>query len=112
MTDWGKTSVGLSANTAACLCYLLGWLSGIVFLLLEKENTFVRFHGYFTAGAFAAVYWHSYFHCYWPGYAVCLAADDVQGLSRRALQPAVLWGTGGTAIAVSNSGSLYLSTLL
>lgn len=44
MTDWGKTSVGLSANTAACLCYLLGWLSGIVFLLLEKENTFVRFH--------------------------------------------------------------------
>ena len=36
MTDWGKTSVGLSANTAACLCYLLGWLSGIVFLLLEK----------------------------------------------------------------------------
>ncbi|WP_018704202.1 MULTISPECIES: DUF4870 domain-containing protein [Sporomusaceae] len=44
MTDWGKTSVGLSANTAAGLCYLLGWLSGIVFLLLEKENKFVRFH--------------------------------------------------------------------
>lgn len=44
MNDWGKTSVGLSANAAAGLCYLLGWLSGIVFLVLEKENAFVRFH--------------------------------------------------------------------
>ena len=39
-----KTSTGLSENVAGLLCYVLGWISGIVFLLLEKENKFVRFH--------------------------------------------------------------------
>jgi uncharacterized membrane protein len=39
-----KTSVGLDENIAGLLCYVLGWLTGIVFLVLEKENKFVRFH--------------------------------------------------------------------
>ena len=39
-----KTSTGLEENVAGLLCYVLGWISGIVFLLLEKENKFVRFH--------------------------------------------------------------------
>jgi len=39
-----KTSTGLEANVAGLLCYVLGWISGIVFILLEKENKFVRFH--------------------------------------------------------------------
>ena len=34
---------GLPKNTAAALSYVLGWLSGIVFLLIEKDP-FVRFH--------------------------------------------------------------------
>ena len=34
---------GLPKNTAAALSYVLGWLTGIVFLLIEKD-TFVRFH--------------------------------------------------------------------
>lgn len=34
---------GLPKNTAAALSYVLGWLTGIVFLLIEK-NPFVRFH--------------------------------------------------------------------
>lgn len=34
---------GLPKNTAAALSYVLGWLTGIVFLLLEKDP-FVRFH--------------------------------------------------------------------
>jgi len=34
---------GLPKNTAAALSYALGWLSGIVFLLIEKDS-FVRFH--------------------------------------------------------------------
>ncbi|KAF5420001.1 MAG: putative membrane protein [Candidatus Methanocomedens sp.] len=37
-----KTSVGLEENIAGLLCYVLGWLTGIVFLVLEKENKFVR----------------------------------------------------------------------
>ena len=39
-----KTSMGLEENLAGVLCYVLGWITGIVFLLLEKENKFVRFH--------------------------------------------------------------------
>jgi len=34
---------GLPKNTAAALSYVLGWLTGIVFLLVEKDH-FVRFH--------------------------------------------------------------------
>ena len=34
---------GLPKNTAAALSYVLGWITGIVFLLLEKDP-FVRFH--------------------------------------------------------------------
>ena len=39
-----KTSTGLAENVAGLLCYVLGWISGIVFLLIEPENKFVRFH--------------------------------------------------------------------
>ena len=39
-----KTSTGLPENVAALLCYVLGWVSGLVFILIEQENKFVRFH--------------------------------------------------------------------
>jgi uncharacterized membrane protein len=39
-----KTSVGLEENVAGLLCYVLGWISGLVFILIEKENKFVRYH--------------------------------------------------------------------
>jgi len=39
-----KTSSGIDQNIAALLSYLLGFVTGIIFLLLEKENRFVRFH--------------------------------------------------------------------
>ena len=40
----GKTSTGLEQNVAGLLCYVLWWVTGIIFLMLEKENKFVRFH--------------------------------------------------------------------
>jgi uncharacterized membrane protein len=40
----GRTSTGLEPNIAGLLCYVLGWVTGIIFLLLEKRNRFVRFH--------------------------------------------------------------------
>ncbi|HYE66780.1 MAG TPA: DUF4870 domain-containing protein [Pyrinomonadaceae bacterium] len=40
----GKTSMGMEANLAALLSYVLTWVTGLVFFLLEKENRFVRFH--------------------------------------------------------------------
>ena len=39
-----KSSTGLDENVAGLLCYVLGWVSGLVFFLLEQENKFVRFH--------------------------------------------------------------------
>ena len=39
-----KSSTGLDENIAGLLCYVLGWVSGIVFLLLEQESNFVKFH--------------------------------------------------------------------
>lgn len=39
-----KTSTGLRANVAGLLCYVLGWISGLIFILIERDNKFVRFH--------------------------------------------------------------------
>jgi uncharacterized membrane protein len=39
-----KSSIGLEENVAGMLCYLIGWISGLVFFLIEKENKNVRFH--------------------------------------------------------------------
>ena len=39
-----KTSLGIEENVEGALCYLIGWVTGLVFYLLEKENKFVRFH--------------------------------------------------------------------
>jgi uncharacterized membrane protein len=40
----GKSSTGLDSNIAGLLCYLFGWISGLIFFLIEKEDKFVRFH--------------------------------------------------------------------
>jgi uncharacterized membrane protein len=50
-----KTSIGLDANLAAALSYLLGFVSGIVILVLEKDNRFVRFHALQSVLAFGAI---------------------------------------------------------
>jgi uncharacterized membrane protein len=39
-----KTASGVDANVAAALSYLVGCVTGIIFLLVEKDNKFVRFH--------------------------------------------------------------------
>ena len=39
-----KTSTGMNQNVAGLLCYLAGWITGLIFFLIEKENRFVRFH--------------------------------------------------------------------
>ena len=43
-TTTGTSSTGLSPNVAAALSYLLGPITGVLFLVLEKQNRFVRFH--------------------------------------------------------------------
>ncbi len=37
-------SSGVSPNALAAFSYILGWLSALIVLVIEKENKFVRFH--------------------------------------------------------------------
>jgi len=41
-----ESSTGMSANAAGLLCYVVGWITGIVFVVLEKKSTFVKFHAW------------------------------------------------------------------
>jgi uncharacterized membrane protein len=50
-----KTSTGLEQNVAGLLCYLVGWVTGLIFLLIEKENRFVRFHAMQSIAVFGAL---------------------------------------------------------
>jgi uncharacterized membrane protein/thiol-disulfide isomerase/thioredoxin len=38
------SGTGLAPNVASLLCYTLTWLTGLIFLLIEKEDRAVRFH--------------------------------------------------------------------
>jgi len=40
----GPTSIGMQPNIEAGLSYVLGWVTGLIFFLVEKQNRFVRFH--------------------------------------------------------------------
>jgi uncharacterized membrane protein len=39
-----KATFGLDENVASAACYVLTWITGIIFLLVEKDNKTVRFH--------------------------------------------------------------------
>lgn len=54
--DLGKTSTGMQANVAALLSYVLGWLTGLIFFLLEKDNKFVKFHAMQSMIVFGALF--------------------------------------------------------
>ena len=43
MAPAASTQSGLSENVAGLLCYLLGWVTGLIFFLTDKRP-FVRFH--------------------------------------------------------------------
>ena len=50
-----KTSTGLQENVAGLLCYVLGWVTGLIFILIEKENKFVRFHAMQSIVTFGSI---------------------------------------------------------
>lgn len=53
-TPVNKTKTGLQENVAGLLCYVLGWITGIIFLVLEPDNKFVRFHAIQSIVVFGA----------------------------------------------------------
>ncbi len=50
-----KQGTGLNKNTAAALSYVLGPITGIIFLVIEKDP-FVRFHAMQSIVVFVAVF--------------------------------------------------------
>ena len=42
--DKGSSTTSLKPNVAGLLCYLGFWVSGVIFLFIEKKNKLVRFH--------------------------------------------------------------------
>jgi uncharacterized membrane protein len=54
-TNKSATSTGLEPNVAGLLCYLLGWITGIIFLVIEKNNRDIRFHAIQSILVFGAI---------------------------------------------------------
>ena len=55
-----KSSTGLEENVAGLLCYLVTWVSGLIFFLIEKDSKFVKFHAMqsiITFGALIIIMW-------------------------------------------------------
>ncbi len=50
-----KTSTGIQENVASLLCYVAGWITGLIFFLIEKENKTVRFHAVQSIVVFGAL---------------------------------------------------------
>lgn len=46
---------GMAENVAGLLCYVLGWLTGLVFFLIDKRP-FVRFHAAQSIVVFGALH--------------------------------------------------------
>lgn len=55
-TESEKTAIGLDENITGALAYLFWFITGIIFLLLEKDNKFVRFHAMQSIVFFAAYF--------------------------------------------------------
>jgi uncharacterized membrane protein len=51
-----RSSTGLDLRLAAMLTYVLGFVSGIGFLLVERDSRFVRFHAVQSTLAFGGLF--------------------------------------------------------
>lgn len=49
------TTTGLQPNIAGLLCYLAGWITGIIFVVIEQKSRFVRFHAVQSIVVFGAL---------------------------------------------------------
>jgi uncharacterized membrane protein len=50
-----KTTTGMQPNVEALLCYLVTWVTGIVFAIIEKDNKFVRYNAYQSIATFVPI---------------------------------------------------------
>lgn len=55
MDNVKKTSLGMDENIEAALSYFLGFLTGILFFVAEKDSKFVKFHAMQSIAVFIAL---------------------------------------------------------
>ena len=70
-SDNGESSTGMKTNVAGLLCYVGFWITGIIFLVIEKKSPIVRFHaaqslltfGFISilSAALGSIFWHIWF---------------------------------------------------
>jgi uncharacterized membrane protein len=63
-----KATFGLDENVASALCYVLIWVTGIIFYLMEKTNRMVKFHALQSILVFLPLnilYWIIWY-VFWP----------------------------------------------
>lgn len=51
-----ESSTGLDPKLAGLLCYLVGWITGVIFLVIEKSDDSVRFHAYQSVATFGGLF--------------------------------------------------------
>ena len=86
---------GLAENTACALCYLFGFITGILFLVLApyNQNKTVRFH------AFQSIFLHIVFIIFWIvvgmilPFSVSLILSPLIGLAGLVLWILLMWKT-------------------
>jgi uncharacterized membrane protein len=82
----GKSSTGLDENIAALLAYVFGWISGLIFFLIEKDSKLVRFHAMQSllfnvgVGVLCFILWIIFFVIYFIANQVASAMGSVIGL--------------------------------
>ena len=54
-SDSEQSSTGLDPNLAGLLTYLFLFVTGLVFLVLEKKSSYVRFHAYQSTVTFVGL---------------------------------------------------------
>ena len=63
-SETSEASANLQSNIAGLLCYVALWVTGIIFLVIEKKSTFVKFHALQSIITFAVLN-VAYFILFW-----------------------------------------------
>jgi uncharacterized membrane protein len=50
-----STVLGIDERFERVLCYVLGWITGVIFLIIERRNAAVRRHAYQSLVVFGAL---------------------------------------------------------
>lgn len=89
----GSTAAGMSDNVAGALCYLLGFITGVLFLVLPpyNQNRNIRFH------AFQSIFFHLAWLIVWVAVTLVtltLSALPILGPAVSVLLHFALWACG------------------